>query len=333
MKKTISILGFSIFFAFNTLAQVACDTVFSFPLRDTWPTGIAWDGRQLWTSGSNTDYIYKYMANGQLLDSILSPSPATQYGLASLLFIGPRLWAISEEQDILYEIDTVDGSAITQIQLPANTNNWGLAYNGSDFFLSSYLDGILSKIDTSSGQLFGEIVLPKSVLEIKFINGALFGLSRQYDYLYRIDENTGQFLDSIAWCVPYPLGVTWDGDYLWNISSAIIYGGNQKAYKVDLGTFLNANENRVESGVERFEIFPNPVAGRGTIAFESKERGLLQVDLFDGFGQKLRTILRDETAIGKQQISFDVTTEPAGIYVVRVLLGGRVASAKLVVAR
>lgn len=287
-----------------------CDTIFSFPVKDTWPTGIAYDGSFLWSCGSDFQYIYKYSMTGILIDSI--PNPSNSYGTQGIVFDGNFLWALAEQEDKIYKLDTSNGFIIGQINIPLSTNGFGLTFDGNYLWTSDYISGILSKIDTSSGQIISNISLAKPVLDIVIINNNLFGLAQDYSNLYKIDTANGAFVDSVSWCIPYPLGITWDGTYLWNISSKLIYGGNQKAYKIDLSTFITAINSTHTSNNFNLKIFPNPFSSSTTLKTDIILKNAT-LTVYNFYGQ----IVKQIDNFSGQTIIFQRDNLPSGLYFIR----------------
>lgn len=274
MKLNIKILSFLILFSCNSFAQVGgvfldqavisqnakslilCDTVSSFPVNDTWPDGIAWDGLFLWCSGYNSQYVHKYSTEGLIIDSIPNPGGA-HYG-GGMTFDGTSLWFLSEQENIIYKVDTNNGLIIKQFDVPLDANGFGITFDGPDLLATSYISGDFLTIDTANGEIINSLVMPKPVMAIEMINDTLYGIQKFSSQLYKIDKNSGLIIDSMYWCIPYPLDIAWDGEFLWNISSNISYGGNQRAYKVNFGSLFTSTDNLpIEDNIDLI-IFPNP---------------------------------------------------------------------------
>ncbi len=312
-------------------ARMACDTLYSFPVLDPWPTGIAWDGRNFWSAGSILPTIYKYRTSGVIAGSI--PNPSSDYGVGSLEFIDGNLWALAEQEDIIYELDTATGAVISQINLPLNTENWGLTYDGTNLFVCNYVDNTLFKVNPDAGQIFDLIHMPTAVIEIKFIEGTLYGITRNFDYLCKIDTSNGVIIDSIEWCIPYPLGITWDGGHLWNISSDMSYGGLQRAFKMDVQGFItSAAHEPVVQRISELKVSPSPMAERGVISFETIDAMPVTIALFDCLGRKVKTLLDKELGSGKHRIPLESADIPSGIYFIEVYSGGNRRAIKFAVA-
>ena len=105
-----------------------------------------------------------------------------------------------------------------------------------------------------------------------------------------------------------------------------------------------AGEAAPESEPERaglgISVRPNPAAGRVDVVVSLAEvsdpaRGAqdVQVVVLDALGREVTVVHAGPIAAGERAVSVDTSAWPVGVYVVRVVAGGRVASARLVVAR
>jgi glutamine cyclotransferase len=327
MKRNIKFLSFLIVFSYNSFAQVngvslyqtvnkqkaevllPCDTVFSFPVKDTYPTGIAWDGLFLWTSGCESHSIYKYSPTGLLIDSI--PSPSNDYIGGGMVFDGKNLWVLAEQENKIYKVDTSSGLVIKQFIIPFDTNGYGITFDGSHLLATSYVSGDLFTIDTANGQIINNLIISKPVISLELIHDTLYGIQLVFSQLYKIDKNSGAILDSMNWCIPYPLDITWDGTYLWNISSNINNGGNQRAYKVNIGSlFTSINNLPIEDNID-LNLFPNPANVNLTVIADNRLLGS-KYSIVSFTGENLLTgkILNKYTYIDIEQLK-------TGIYLFR----------------
>ncbi|HTL80270.1 MAG TPA: hypothetical protein VL651_01125 [Bacteroidia bacterium] len=214
-----------------SLKGMHCDTVSSFHLNDDWPAGIAWDGHYLW-GGGHSRYIYKYSSTGTILDSI--PNPNSSEGTSGLVFDGNVLWVMIEEADQIFKLDARTGAVLREFDEDLATNGFGLALEGDYLLVTNYTAGTIDKLDKTSGKVVSSINLSDPVLGIVMINNTLFGINDGFDTFYEINTSSGKFTDSLSWCIPYPLGMTWDGTSLWNVSSDNNYGGVERAYRMNL---------------------------------------------------------------------------------------------------
>lgn len=77
-------------------------------------------------------------------------------------------------------------------------------------------------------------------------------------------------------------------------------------------------------------VYPNPTNGRFWIDYESESDGSLSVVVFDYTG---RSVLENTTEIltGLNKIRLDLSAQPTGIYVVRMISGGTISTSRVVV--
>jgi len=83
----------------------------------------------------------------------------------------------------------------------------------------------------------------------------------------------------------------------------------------------------------RFSIdatYPNPVENFATIAFHTDAFGLAEMDLFDITGRRMASLLSEKLPSGRHSLPIDLSVYNSGVYVVRLLLDGRMTTARIV---
>ena len=80
-------------------------------------------------------------------------------------------------------------------------------------------------------------------------------------------------------------------------------------------------------------VRPNPTAGRVEVVVSLAEAQDVRVAVFDALGREVAVVLAGPVAAGERAVPVDTSAWPAGVYVIRVVAGVQVASARLVVAR
>ncbi|MBS1657823.1 MAG: T9SS type A sorting domain-containing protein [Bacteroidetes bacterium] len=100
-----------------------------------------------------------------------------------------------------------------------------------------------------------------------------------------------------------------------------------KIHIADLATGIKDVENT--SGIE---LYPNPANGNFTLSFSNFKRETAQVDLMNLVGQRVMNIYKGRTN-EKFTTQVDVSNLPAGVYYVKVMLGDKATSKKLVVEK
>jgi hypothetical protein len=92
-----------------------------------------------------------------------------------------------------------------------------------------------------------------------------------------------------------------------------------------------ASVSAVSAGV--VAVWPNPFAGRATVAFAVEAPGPVRVSVSDGLGREVAVLVDAEVAAGPHAVAFDGSSLPAGVYVVRVVAGGAVVSRTVTLLR
>lgn len=179
MKRKIIVLIISLCILPNVYAQTGkVLNQFNTPGKN--PTGITYDGENLWIADRTTDKIYCVNSqNGKVLRSIESPA----YWPMGLAWDGKYLWNAdfrgrtdkSEDLDgIIYKIDPIDGTILKTLVAPSKSPK-GLAWDGKYLWL---VDDNINKV-------------------IQF------------------NPNDGTTIKSFPSPATSPKGITYDGKYLW----------------------------------------------------------------------------------------------------------------------
>jgi hypothetical protein len=78
---------------------------------------------------------------------------------------------------------------------------------------------------------------------------------------------------------------------------------------------------------------PNPASGIVAIRFTAPSAGPVTVDVFDVLGRQVATLFDRAASAGSHTATWDASGAAPGVYVVRLVAGTTVRSARLVVAR
>ncbi|MEM6286055.1 MAG: T9SS type A sorting domain-containing protein [Bacteroidota bacterium] len=94
-----------------------------------------------------------------------------------------------------------------------------------------------------------------------------------------------------------------------------------------------ADEGTPEALALRLEAFPNPTAGALAVAFELEAPGDVRVAAYDLLGRRVATLADGAFAAGPHRLDADLGAMPAGVYLVRLVADGAVATTRLTVVR
>jgi len=158
------------------------------------PTGITFDGKNLWVTDWLQDEIYCIdTVRGNILKKISSPG----YWPTGLAFSGNYLW-----------------NADVRGGIP----------------LFEYYTGLIYKIDLQTNNIVKIIQSPnKSPFGLTFDGKYLWTVDNKKGEVYCLDPNDGTIIKNFNLTLPAPTGITYDGKYLW-ITDRI----NDEIYMVDI---------------------------------------------------------------------------------------------------
>lgn len=91
-------------------------------------------------------------------------------------------------------------------------------------------------------------------------------------------------------------------------------------------TGLRKNKKAFSAG-----IYPNPASKEATISIDLEKSQNISISLFDMIGHKVATIAQDQYSSGKNEIKYDVSSIPHGMYFVQLTDGINSSSLKMVV--
>lgn len=176
-----------------------------------YPYGLTFDGTNLWvgTSSTNSDQIWKIdPADGSVLGSIPVPFiPATgSYTVKALAFDGQNLWVFEDlpsanHPDKFYKVDPNSGAVLKTLNSPENNYIGGMDYFDDHIWYSQYF------ASQPSGQ----------------------------DVIIKMDT-TGVPVDTIISVGEQPMGVAYNGQFVWCAEDTGFGATRQEIYEYDPAT-------------------------------------------------------------------------------------------------
>ena len=107
-----------------------------------------------------------------------------------------------------------------------------------------------------------------------------------------------------------------------------------------LDVYVGIAEMPVQSSKFKVQCYPNPSCGISDIRYlvpvDSRQLTVgswVSLSVYNIHGQKIRTLVNEEQAVGEYSIHFDGADLPGGIYFLRLQAGGRVETAKVILLR
>lgn len=102
--------------------------------------------------------------------------------------------------------------------------------------------------------------------------------------------------------------------------------------KIDLSEFIPTSTREVEQ-VSSLDVFPNPLAGRATVRFETQEPLVGELSVFNLNGQKVMSLGSQTLLAGKNEFDQDFSRLPIGAYFLRFASAEVVLTKKVQVIR
>jgi streptogramin lyase len=190
------------------------------------PTGLAFDGKNLWLADIFTDKIYKINPeDGKVLKSFDSPGSHPE-GLA---WDGEYLWHIDSGEKSMYRLDPETGKALTILE-SNSANPRDLAWDGEYVWIIDHRQDILLKVSPEDGMMVH--YFPSPALEpagLTFDGKYLWVTDRGEDRIYLVNPADGLCLSSFRSYGPFAYGLAWGEDVLWNVDYE-----NDEIYKIEV---------------------------------------------------------------------------------------------------
>ncbi len=309
--------------------DASCDTLFSFECNGPFLSGIAWDGENLWLNDGSS-YLRKYSINGDLLGEISSPIPSNQWGrFGGMTYDDSTLWVVGEQAAKLYQI-SMNGYVINSFNLPSfglsDPNGHGIAFDGINLWHSEYDSCMIYKISPINGTVIDSIIPPIPITSLDFIDGILYGVTtsigNEIPRLVGIDTASGQFIDTVEWCIPLPIGLVWDGEYIWGTSGPEEFlgfptGGTSRVYMTNTELSPTFNNISTESSDENIIVYPNPFTSHINIESSCEINGSIYIT-------NLLGEIVYHGVFHKSTLNLDLDFLPSGMYIVRTAKSSKV---------
>ncbi len=176
------------------------------------PTGMAFDGKNIWLADGGTYQMYQINPqDGKVINQIKSPG----FDPRGLAWDGKLLWCVDAGEGWIYGINVQTG--IAEKVLESNSPDpIGLAFDGDFLWLIDNKEKKLLKINRIDGMMHENIPAPSNNSKGLTFDGKYIWVSDNGDdMLYRVDLASGQVVTFMPSVGPYPYGLCWDGKTLW----------------------------------------------------------------------------------------------------------------------
>lgn len=190
------------------------------------PTGLTFDGKNLWLADNFTDKIYKISPeSGKVLKTFDSPGHHPE-GLA---WDGKYLWHIDSGENYMYLLDPETGRALSILE-SNSSNPRDLAWDGKYVWTVDYRRDILIKVSPEDGMMVQTFPSPaREPAGLAYDGKYLWVTDRSEDRIYLVNPSDGLCLSSLRAYGPFAYGLAWGDNVLWNVDYE-----NDEIYKIDV---------------------------------------------------------------------------------------------------
>ena len=250
-------------------------------------------------------FIYKISPiDGSIIKTITSNGINAPRGLT---FDGRHLFVIDSDNNIIYKMDTINGSIIdsfSSFSSSSSNSPAGLAWDGSYLWQTENFGNNfhLYKLDTL-GNLISSYPQTFGASGLAFAQNSIWESDNSNDIIYETDASSFSVIQSFnAPGGTYPNGLAFDGQYLW-----LADGDKDSIYQIDIGYTTGIPNHTLANSLD-FLIYPNPATDFISIKVDNYYFGA-SYSITDITGKQIFTgKLKNEIT------SFDISQFPTGIY-------------------
>ncbi len=241
---------------------VTGDVILSFPTPGTCPTGMTFDGKNLWVLDHKSDSLYSINPdNGTVIRGLASPG----YKSMGLTWDGENLWVLDGEENLIFQLDPQTGLVKKTLYAPSS-GPLGLAWDGKHLWVSDSKEDKIFQISTEDGTTIKTIPSPSGTPQGICFDGKYLWVSDRYDdKIFMVTPKNGEVIICFDSPGAYARGLAWDGEFLWNVDYQTdslyklkifddqIYSQTQK--KVEFLEFTNEFRNYGPGMVKDLDLY------------------------------------------------------------------------------
>lgn len=198
------------------------EVVKSFPTPGKYPTGIAFDGQNIWVADRKSDLIYMVNpTDGKVIRSIPSPG----YWPTGLAWDGTSLWCadIKGGQDVeelyegmIYRLDPGDGTVLQTMAAPSEYPV-DLAWDGTYLWCVDNNSDEIIQFSPKDGTTIRSFKAPTWECQgLEYDGMYLWVASSAQNEIYMVLPDNGAVITILDAPGPVAAGLCYDGEYLWN---------------------------------------------------------------------------------------------------------------------
>ncbi len=222
MKQKFILTALAVVYSIAMFAHSG-EVVKSFKTPGQFPTGLCFDGKNLWSADRGTDKIYCINPkNGKVVQEIESPA----YWPMGLAWDGEYLWNAdfrgrtnkSEDRDgMIFKIDPKDGTILKTLRAPSSSP-MGLTWDGKYLWCVDDRKDKVIQFSPEDGATISSFDSPsRDPKGMTFDGNYLWITDRVKDEIYMVDPETGYVIVILDAPGNYSFGLAIDEKKLWNV--------------------------------------------------------------------------------------------------------------------
>lgn len=188
------------------------------------PTGLAFDGENLWISSTNEHKICSMDPDTGSLLRELNISITSPWGLAWGM---GSLWVADFDTLRIYRVDVNSGRIMQNIIAPGVAPT-GLSWDGTNLWVSDFSSHKFFKVDSTSGVVLRSFETPTpghNPSGLAWDGSNLWLADMSASYVFKVEPGEGDAVSNYYSPGYYPSDLTWDGKHLWvlDYSKSMVY--------------------------------------------------------------------------------------------------------------
>lgn len=178
------------------------------------PTGIEFDGKNIWLADRKTDTLYCINAdNGKVIREIVSPG----YWPMGLAWDGSTLWCSDLHDGKIYQVNPKDGTILRAVDSPGSSPR-DLAWDGNYLWCVDDGSDEVIQFSPEDGTTIKAFKSPAGDPQGLTFDGKYLWISdRIKDEIYMVDPASGSVVLITDAPGPYTKGLCYDGKSLWAV--------------------------------------------------------------------------------------------------------------------
>lgn len=176
------------------------------------PSGIAFDGANIWVSNINDSTVNKLSA---ATGEIIASYDAGGLGYA-MAFDGANIWVTNSFAQKVSKLSAATGSLVGSYDVGASP--MGIAFDGANIWVSNYSSQTVSKLSSATGATIGTYSVGINPFGIAFDGANIWVANEGSNTVSKLSAATGATIGSYA-VGSSPSGIAFDGANIWVTNS------------------------------------------------------------------------------------------------------------------